>query len=409
MKIISADYIYVNGDYLKNKAIAFNKNIEAIDSLAILKEKYPEALVEELAPNSVLYPGFINTHVHLEFSANTTALKYGSFMPWLDSVIEHREELISTCTNEVMLNECNEMLQSGITTFGAISSFANELEVCEKAPQRVVFFNELIGSNAQYADMLYGDFLERVKASQSCDDSSLITPAVAIHSPYSVHPIILQRAVNVAKEHKMPLSSHFMESIAEKEWLENADGELKEFFKKFFNTSTPVTNSKEFLHAFDTYPTHFAHAIQATDEELEHIASKGHSIAHCPRSNRYLGCGRLRLEKLRELNIPYSVATDGLSSNDSLNIFDELRATLMLQYLAPINELSKKLIESITSIPADILGLNCGKIEIGKLADLSVVTLKEKPKREDEIALWTILHTKMVSKVYIDGELIFNK
>jgi len=409
MKIISADYIYVNGDYLKNKAIAFGKNIEAIDSLAILKEKYPEALVEELEPNSVVYPGFINTHVHLEFSANATALKYGSFMPWLDSVIEHREELISTCTNEVMLNECNEMLQSGITTFGAISSFANELEVCEEAPQRVVFFNELIGSNAQYADMLYGDFLERVKASQSCDDSSLITPAVAIHSPYSVHPIILQRAVNIAKEHKMPLSSHFMESVAEKEWLENADGELKGFFEKFFNTSTPVTNTKEFLHAFDTYPTHFTHAVQATDEELEHIASKGHSIAHCPRSNRYLGCGRLRLEKLRELNIPYSVATDGLSSNNSLNIFDELRATLMLQHLAPINELSKKLIESITSIPADILGLNCGKIEVGKLADLSVVTLKEKPKREDEIALWTILHTNTVSKVYVDGELVFSK
>ena len=29
-----------------------------------------------------------------------------------------------------------------------------------------------------------------------------------------------------------------------------------------------------------------------------------------------------RKEKLKELNIPYSVATDGLSSNDSLNIFD---------------------------------------------------------------------------------------
>jgi hypothetical protein len=37
------------------------------------------------------------------------------------------------------------------------------------------------------------------------------------------------------------------------------------------------------------------------------------------------------------------------------------------------------------------------------LADFAVVTLKEKPKREEEIALWTILHTKEVSKVYIEG------
>ena len=102
--------------------------------------------------------------------------------------------------------------------------------------------------------------------------------------------------------------------------------------------------------------------------------------------------------------MPYSVATDGLSSNDSLNIFDELRAALMLHHQAPIQELSRHLIKTITSDAADILGLNCGKIEVGTLADLAVVTLRETPKREDEIALWTIIHTKKISQVYINGE-----
>jgi len=400
MKIIIADFIYTPTGFVKNQAIAFTETIQGIDSLEVLQEKYPDAQVIQAEPHSVIYPGFINTHVHLEFSANKTSLKYGSFMPWLDTVIEHRDELMGECNNEVMQKECNEMLYSGVTTFGAISSFGNELEVCEKTPQRVVFFNELIGSNAMYADMLYGDFMERVKASQSCEKSSRITPAVAIHSPYSVHPIILQKAVNVAKQNKLPLSAHFLESQAEREWLEKGTGELKGFFEKFFNTSTPVTNIEEFMHAFDTYPTHFTHCVQANQEELVYLADKGHSIAHCPRSNRYLGCGRLEIE---DLDLPYSVATDGLSSNDSLNIFDELRATLMLHHLAPMQELATKLIQSVTSDAADILGLNCGRIAEGKLADFAVVTLKEEPKREEEIALWTILHTKEVSEVYIEG------
>jgi len=404
MKILVADYIYTPHGYIQNSAVAFTDTIQAIDSLEDLKKQYPDAEVIETEPHSVIYPGFINTHVHLEFSANKTSLKYGSFMPWLDTVIEHREDLTGSCDNAMMLNECNTMLHSGTTTFGAISSFGNELEICEKAPQRVVFFNELIGSNAQYADMLYGDFLERVKASQSCDSSSFITPAIAIHSPYSVHPIILQKAVTVAKQNKMPLSAHFLESQAEREWLEHGEGELKLFFEKYFNTSTPVTTIKEFMVAFDTYPTHFTHAVQTTKEELEHLASKGHSVAHCPRSNRYLGCGRLRIEDLNTLNIPYTVATDGLSSNDSLNIFDELRAAVMLHHQAPIQELSKKLIQTVTSDAADILGLDCGKIEVGKLADFAVVILREAPKREEEIALWTVLHTKEVSQVYINGE-----
>jgi cytosine/adenosine deaminase-related metal-dependent hydrolase len=406
MKILVADYIYTPDGFVHNKAIAFSKTIEDIDSLEVLKQQYPDAKIIKTKANSIIYPGFINTHVHLEFSANKTSLKYGSFMPWLDTVIEHRDELMGECNNEVMQKECNAMLKSGITTFGAISSFGNELEVCEKTPQRVVFFNELIGSNAMYADMLYGDFMDRVKASQSCKESSRITPAVAIHSPYSVHPIILQKAVNVAKKDKLPLSAHFLESQAEREWLESGKGELKGFFEKFFKTSTPVTNIKEFMYAFDTHPTHFTHCTQANKDELEYLAQKGHSIAHCPRSNRYLGCGRLALEELKRLDIPYSIATDGLSSNDSLNIFDELRATLMLHHLAPMQQLAKKLIESVTSDAADILGLNTGKIQKGKLADFAVVTLKEKPKREEEIALWSILHTQEVAEVYIDGDKI---
>ena len=183
MKIINADFIYTPDGYLHNKAVAFTQTIKEIAPLEKLREQYPDADIIETAPNSILYPGFINTHVHLEFSANKTSLSYGSFKPWLDSVIDHRDELMMACNNEMMMKECNNMLRSGITTFGAISSFGSELEICEKTPQRVVFFNELIGSNAMYADVLYGDFLERVKASQTCDNTSRITPAIAIHSP----------------------------------------------------------------------------------------------------------------------------------------------------------------------------------------------------------------------------------
>ena len=401
MKILIADYIYTPQGFISKQAVAFTETIEEINTLEVLKEKYPNAELLQTEPNSILYPGFINTHVHLEFSANKTSLKYGSFMSWLDTVIEHRNDLMGACDNTLMQKACKDMLSSGITTFGAISSFGNELEVCEETPQRVVFFNELIGSNAMYADMLYGDFMERVKASQNCDKASRITPAIAIHSPYSVHPIILQKAVNVAKQEKIPLCAHFLESQAEREWLSSGTGDFEAFFKKYFNTSTPVTNIEEFIHAFDSYPTHFTHCVQATPKELEYLAQKGHSIAHCPRSNRYLGCGRLQIEAL---NLPFTVATDGLSSNDSLSIFDELRATLMLHNDIPIQALATSLLKSVTSDAAKVLNLNCGEVAVGKLADFAVVTLPETPKREEEIALWSILHTKEVSQLFIEGE-----
>ncbi len=403
MIILNPNYIYINNSFKENIAVVFNKKIEAIDSLDRLKEKYPNAKVIDGGENSVLYAGFINTHVHLEFSANKTTLQYGKFMPWLDSVIANRDELVNICDNALMEKTCKDMLRSGITTFGAISSFGTELEVCEKTPQKVIFFNELIGSNMAFVDALYSDFLIRLRASQDASSNGII-PAIAIHSPYSVHPIVLKRALDIAKDENLKVSAHFLESQAEREWLEDESGEFLDFFKKYFNASKPVTTIDEFLKSFDNTPTHFTHVVQANNKELEYIAKKNHSIAHCPRSNRLLGCGRLPIEKLIALDIPFTIATDGLSSNSSLNIFDELRSALMMHHAEDLGELSKLLINSITSIPAKIFNLNSGEIKEGKDADFALIKLPSKPTTLKDIALQTILHTKEVKRVYINGE-----
>jgi len=76
----------------------------------------------------------------------------------------------------------------------------------------------------------------------------------------------------------------------------------------------------------------------------------------------------------------------------------------MLHNDIPIQELATQLLKTVTADAAEILYLNCGKIETDKLADFAIVTLPEAPKREEELALWTILHTKAVSQVYIQGE-----
>ena len=112
MKILIADYIYTPDGFIQNKAVAFTETIQSIDNLEVLQKRYPDAQVIQAEKNSILYPGFINTHVHLEFSANKTSLQYGSFMPWLHSVIEHRDDLMGACDNAMMQDQCEEMMRS---------------------------------------------------------------------------------------------------------------------------------------------------------------------------------------------------------------------------------------------------------------------------------------------------------
>ena len=190
---------------LSNLSIAFDTDIKKIALLDDLKKEFPNAKITTLKKNSLVMPGLINAHVHIEFSANKTKLSYGDFINWLYSVIENREELMGECKEECMEKAIDSMLESGITTFGAVSSHGMDLEACRQAKQNVVYFNELIGSQATMADTLFGDFISRLDGSKSIKRDGFY-PAVAIHSPYSVHPVLIKKALQIVKSEKLKLT-----------------------------------------------------------------------------------------------------------------------------------------------------------------------------------------------------------
>ncbi|MBS4069219.1 MAG: metal-dependent hydrolase [Sulfurimonas sp.] len=402
MQIITPNYILTPDTLLSNMSVAFDKTIKKIAPLEKLKKEFPNAEITTLQKNSLLMPGLINAHVHVEFSANKTNLSYGDFISWLYSVIENREELIGGCQNECMSKAIDYMLESGITTFGAVSSHGMDLEACASAPQNVVFFNELIGSQATMADALFGDFLARLDASKSVKREGFY-PAVAIHSPYSVHPILIKKALCKVKDENLKLTAHFMESSAEREWLDSSKGDFKDFFENLLKQNSAVSDSSEFLEHFNEHKTLLTHVVKANENELKTIASSQHTIIHCPISNRLLGNGVLDLRKLEKESIRWVLATDGLSSNYKLDLFEEMKCALFMHSNMPLLELAKKLIMSVTKNAADALGLNTGEITEGKNADMIVLDLDKEPN--DELAIHLILHRYNISKVYVNGTL----
>lgn len=401
MKIINPNYIYTANELLENQAIAFDKSIKKIAPLKELKEVYKDAQVIELSENSLLMPGLINAHVHLEFSANKETLKYGDFLQWLHSVIGNRDELINACDSACMKKAVDMMLESGITTYGAVSSYGMDLEVAASSPQNVVFFNELIGSQATMADALFTDFLQRVDASKKVKRDGFY-PAAAIHSPYSVHPILIKKALQMVKNEGLKLSAHFLESRAEREWLDKNEGDFKEFFANFLKQDKAITDVKEFLQHFEDIPTLMTHVVKADDKELEELSKSKHTVVHCPISNRLLGNGAISLDDLDSHNIRWICATDGLSSNYTLNLFEEMKIALFMHHSADLLSLSERLIKSVTKDAADALGLETGEIKEGKNADMLILDLPSKPS--DQFPIHLLLHGYNISKIYINGK-----
>lgn len=405
MKLLKASWLITsndNGDIIQDGAIAFDKTIHAVGTVDFIKEKYPQLSIDDLGENSVLMPGLINSHVHLEFSSNTTTLKYGNFMTWLNSVIASREELVEKATQDLIARKLNGMKKSGTTTIGAISSYSLDIEPCIKSPINTVFFTEVIGTKMDMIDTLFADFKARFTQAQQNAKSNFI-PAIAIHSPYSVHPFLVREVLRMAQEENIAVSAHFLESPEEFEWLHKDQGGFVDFFKNFLGQETAVTKPMEFLNQFmNINNLSFTHCVEASSDDLKKIKELNAVINHCPTSNRLLNNSKLSLEAIE--GIDYSIGTDGLSSNNSLSMFDELRNALMIHESQNINVLAQSLIKAATANGAKALGVNKGQLHKECDADIIAFKLPNSIDSEEDLCTQVILHTKSVNQIYIGGE-----
>jgi cytosine/adenosine deaminase-related metal-dependent hydrolase len=400
MHILLADAIFTHDAILRDHGIVFDKTIIEVSSHETLKAKYGKEC-QVLGEGSIIMSGLINAHVHLEFSANRSTLTYGGFMPWLSSVMANRDDLINNCDDDCIAHAIDTMLTSGITAFGAVSSYGYDLDACIKAPQKVVYFNELIGSDPKMADALYANFQERLFASQGTKREGFY-PSIAIHSPYSVHRILIQKALEYAKTHALRVTAHFMESPSERQWLDENGGDFKPFFENFLKQHQAANTAEEFLTYFQDVPTLFTHVVHANENELALLHQGNHTVIHCPISNRLLGNGAIDLEQIQSRDIRWVCGTDGLSSNYALDLFEEMKIALFMHHSHDLLPLAYQLWNSVTLNAAKALNLNCGTIAPDYDADLLVARV-DYPINE-QLPIHLLLQPCTIESVYIQGQ-----
>lgn len=408
MNVVGADFLLVCDEafsIVEKGGILYDKDsiLEVGDYECLAKKAKGE---KKYYKDCVLTPALANLHLHLEFSQNQGILKYGSFEVWLNSVIENRDILMGENLQSAMQKEIQRLLKSGVGFVGAISSYGYDLEILAQSPLRVLYFNEVIGSKPEMLDILFENFLVRLKASEMLQ-SSRFYPAVAIHSPYSVHSVLLQKVLTLTTAKNLPLSVHFLESKAEREWLTNAKGYFLEFFKKYFQTSMlPFYTISDFIQAFEGRGAYFVHCLEATKEELESIKKGGGKVISCVRSNRLLNNRLLDLDLCLKLGISPIFATDGKSSNESLSLLDELRIALYAYSYYNLEELAKILWLGVTyyAFKDNILKLQGGSLKQGYLPDFALFELQGV---REQIPLQLLLYAKEAKSLYISGKKVF--
>ena len=144
-----------------------------------------------------------------------------------------------------------------------------------------------------------------------------------------------------------------------------------------------------------------AHCVQLGDGDPALLAQAGVGVAHCPRSNEYLHCGRAPLPALREAGVPVGLGTDSPASGGDYDVRAEARACARMHGDAAGSP--EALMALATIGGARVLGLDAevGSLAPGKRADL--VALRTAPGSPRDPFAAALAPGTQVTTVVIDG------
>jgi aminodeoxyfutalosine deaminase len=207
---------------------------------------------------------------------------------------------------------------------------------------------------------------------------------VSVHSPYTVDPESSRLAARRTRAEGGRLAIHLSESPEEVEFVWDGTGGLTDIFgsNDWGGVGLSPVRYAESIELLDpqTIAAHLATGV--SEEDIEILARTGVAVAHCPRSNEFLGCGVSPVPRMMDRGVRVGMGTDGLWSSPSMNLFEETLVAVKLHGMDGTTGL-----RLATLAGARALGIEAetGSLEVGKWADLALVEAPpdaQDPERE---------------------------
>ncbi|MGH7128421.1 MAG: amidohydrolase family protein, partial [Planctomycetaceae bacterium] len=155
-----------------------------------------------------ILPGLVNAHTHLEFSDMPGPLAPPRpFSEWIRRVVAHRRGRTSQGV-EAIRQGLSESLSVGVTALGEIATTDVPAGLFTPDAPRAVVFRELIGTTPERFEEQF-DIAERHLTAASDEH---VMRGISPHAPYSVHPELFERLVDLAARHRAPVAVHLAET-----------------------------------------------------------------------------------------------------------------------------------------------------------------------------------------------------
>lgn len=312
-------------------------------------------------------PGLVNIHGHVSMTLMRGYADDIELMDWLN---DHVWPFEAKLTGDDIRNGAEigiaEMLLGGTTTF--VDMYWQEIEVAEAVKElgiRAVL-------SPTFTDDKFREFkkdFRLVSEKYGKGEEPRISLMIAPHSVYSCSRENLLYAKELAEIHDIPMTIHVSETQDEQDTMR----------RRICMTPTEYLDELGMLKP----STLVVHGVHLNDKDIEIIKERGCSVAYNPHSNMKISSGVAPIVKMVNKGINVGIATDGASSNNDLDMWEELRTASFLQKSATGNPLvlpAYQVLEMATINGAKALGMEdrIGSLKEGKLADIILIDT-EKP------------------------------
>ena len=196
-------------------------------------------------------------------------------------------------------------------------------------------------------------------------ESERVHLAVMPHSVYTVSEKVLRRCIEIARAENYILHTHLSETQKE------VDDCIKQY------GCTPVELFKRLGGLEKNLVA--AHCVHFTEEDMKIFADSGSTAVLNPCSNLKLSSGIPQIKKLLDAGIKLALGTDGVSSNNNLDMREEMKFAALLAKVCGSAETlpAHDALKMATSKVAETYGINARTIAEGKFADCILVSLND--------------------------------
>ncbi|MCW2923681.1 MAG: amidohydrolase [Thermoleophilia bacterium] len=326
----------------------------------------------ELHDGCVVAPGFVDAHAHLEYASYDALVDGLGFAEWIGDHIHRKRRLAPAHARASAELGALTALHAGITCVGDASFSGDAAHAMHAAGLRGRVYLEVFGG---VDDASAGAALEAVLARlDELPSSDLLSHGLSPHAPYTVGEPLYRRVAASG----LPWMTHLLESADELAFL--AGGGALHAALERTGLPLPQWDGRDPVAALADVlgPEVVAvHLTQAGPAQLEVLADTGAALAHCPRSNARLGCGRLDLAVADRAGVLVGLGTDSPASAGPLDPFAELRCALEVHRVAARDSSWPSLahlLRMATLDAARALGYDdLGSLDVGHHADLVAV------------------------------------